>query len=60
MPKANVKNTITNSQYNISTIKTSIPTTSSLEYSNIAEEQQKELKRAFMDMIEILREEINK
>lgn len=44
----------------MSPLKSSNPTTSSSEYSNIAEAQEKKLQIAFMNMIEVPKEEVNK
>lgn len=54
------KNTINNSQDNKSPLEPSNPYTAGLEYCNIAEAREIELKIASMNIIEILKEEMNK
>lgn len=51
---ANVKNTTNNRQDNLSPLELSNP-----EYSSTAEAHDKDLKMAFMNMIEVLKEEKN-
>jgi hypothetical protein len=44
----------------MSLLEPSYPTTAGSEYSNIAEAQEKDPKTAFMSMIEVFKEEMNK
>ena len=44
----------------MSLLEPSYPTTAGTEYSNIAEAQEKDPKTAFMSMIEVFKEEMNK
>ena len=60
MPRCHLKNTINSSQDTVSPLVPSNPATESLEYSNMAKAQEKDLKIPFMNMIQVLREEISK
>ena len=60
MPKHKCKNTINDSQDNMSPAEPNNPTTASPEYSNTAETQDKDLKTHLMKMTEVLKEEVNK
>lgn len=60
MPRYQCKNTTNNSQDNISPREPSNPNTVGLEYCNIDETEEKDHKRAFINMTEILKEKINK
>lgn len=51
---------INSSQCNISPLQPRNPNRSGPEYRNIPEEQEKDLKAAFIIMIEVLKDEMNK
>ena len=59
-PRCHHKSTIINSQDNISPLEPSNSTKAGPEDYKIAEAHEKELKTAFMKMIEVLNEEMNK
>jgi hypothetical protein len=44
----------------VSPLEPSYPATAGSEYSNIAEAQEKDIKTAFMNMIEVFKDEMNK
>lgn len=60
MPKSQHKNTINSSQGNMSSPELSYPTTENPEYSKITEAHEKDLKTNLMEMIEFLKEEVNR
>ena len=55
-----IKITIRNSQDNIQPLKANNPTTADPEFCNIVEAQDKDLEIAFMNIIEVFKEEMNK
>ena len=57
MPKHQCKNTIKNSDGNISELQPSNPTMADIGYSNRDEIQEKDLKTVYIKMIEALKEE---
>ena len=59
MPKCHPKNTISNSQDNMSPVETSLSITAGPESSNIVKTQGKYLKTNYMKKIYILKEEMN-
>ena len=59
MPRWPCKNAVTNSYISMSQLEFSNPIRLGSEYSNIAEAQDKDLKIEFMNVKEVLKEEIN-
>ena len=55
MPRQQCKNTINNSQGSISTLGASNPTREHPEYGKIAKPQEKDLKKTFMNILEVLK-----
>jgi hypothetical protein len=60
MSKHQSKNSTNSNKVNTYPLKSKAPTISGPEYCNIAEGQDKDHKIVFMDMIENLREQVNK